>query len=269
MADKSKELTVSDKVVSCFKQRHDQIQKSLPNDVNLNKVIQALVFEIKKNPDLAKCSVASLFVATVQSLHLGINPFDYRKLAYLIPYNVEKPDGSKVLEAQLMPSYMGLIDLAGRSGNVKKIYARVVKEHDKCEIKYGTNEYIDHEPAESGKRGNDLKYYAVVIYKDDTHDFEVMELEDIARIREASKAKNSPAWRLWADEMGKKAAIRRLSKRVSLSVNDNRFSTAVDMDNKIAAGEAQDLDIIDVENLNFDGDELADNQTGLDRLKNQ
>lgn len=266
---KEKKLTVSDKVIACFNARVDKIKDSLPEGVNMDKVVQSLVFELQKNPDLAKCSVASLFVSTVKCLHLGFDPFSPRKLAYLIPYNNTQKDGSKLMEAQLDVSYMGLIDLAHRSGNIKKLYARVIREHDKCDIVYGTNEHINHVPAKLGERGDDVGYYAVVIYKDDTFDFEVMDQVDLGRIQAKSKAKNSPAWKDWRDEMGKKSVIRRLTKRVSLSVNDRRFETAVALGNQLASGEAQDLNIIDVENLNFDGDELTDNQTGLDRYKNQ
>lgn len=264
-----------DQLTGLFNSHRDKIEKSLPEGVNLEKVIQALLFAVQGNEELAKCSTASLFTATIQAMHLGINPFDPRKLGYLIPYNNKKKDESGkdkwVKEAQFMPSYMGLIDLANRSGRVKKIYARTVYEHDFFHVELGTNESIEHRPAQDAEgrdlpRGNAIKYYAVVIYVEGHYDFEVMRMNEIMSIKDCSKAKNSPAWRDHFDEMAKKCPLRRLSKRVSMSINDNRYNKAVALDNQIAAGERQDFNIIDVDVV-FTEDELESHATATEQVQ--
>jgi hypothetical protein len=46
---------------------------------------------------------------------------------------------------------------------------------------------------------------------------EIMSVDDFEKVRKASKAPNSPAWRDWRDEMYKKAVLRRGAKYISIN----------------------------------------------------
>ena len=158
-----------------------------------------------------------------------------------------------------MPSYMGLIDLAYRSGKIKKIYAKEVRENDIYEVTEGTNESIIHKRPKGG-RGKVIEYYAVAIFKDGSITFETMDLDMIDKIK--ALAPSSPAWKKWPGEMSKKSVLKRLCKRIPMSME---LSQAVDYDHKVATGEPQAVDgVIDVD---FKAEDYKDGQTGVDKAK--
>lgn len=249
-----------------FSAKKDIIKASIPPNVNIDQLVQSVLFAVQENPQLAECSVASLFISSIKSFQLGIDPNSARNLAYLIPYDVK---GN--MEAQLMISYLGMIDLAARSGTVKKIWAKVIHANDEYEIIEGTKPNIKHIP-NYADRGEAILYYACVLYKDDTVDFEVMNMEDIAKIRAVSPAGKSDnpklPWNAWFDEMAKKSVLKRLLKRVKMSVEDQSLYKAINYDNQISTGKPQDLNVIDVENLVIDAEHYQDNQTGESKIKN-
>ena len=80
---------------------------------------------ICQNPALQKCSVPSLVKAASISASLGLD-IDPRGFAYLVPYK-----NKGVPEAQFQIGYLGLIELAYRSGKVKAISAHCVYESEK------------------------------------------------------------------------------------------------------------------------------------------
>ncbi len=82
------------------------------------------------------------------------------------------------------------MDLARRSGKVRKIVARVVREGDEFEYQLGTQKFIRHRPR-SGPDAPMVATYAVAVLEDGNEQIEVMLREEIDRIRQRSKAANS------------------------------------------------------------------------------
>lgn len=76
---------------------------------------------------------------------------------------------------------------------------------------------IDHEPIITGPRGTPALVYSVVKFKDGSIDYEVLHADDIAKIRNVSRAKDKGPWKDWTEEMWKKSAIRRHAKRLPIS----------------------------------------------------
>lgn len=244
-----------------FDKKRETIIATLPPNTNIDRLVSELIMEVNKNEQLAKCTVASLFYASVAGMQMGLNPFGAKKHAYLIPY---KNKDKGVLEAQFMPSWMGLVSLANKSPNVKNVYPEIICMNDDYLICRGTDPEIQHTPNYTN-RGDAILFYAVVQYHD-SKDFEVMTLEDIEKIRKASKAPNSPAWTNWYGEMAKKAVIKRLLKRVNLE--EPNLGNAIQYDHNIASGTSQDFVIIDAENLAVDGQHYQSNQSGHDIARN-
>lgn len=243
-----------------FDNKRETIIATLPPNTNIDRLVSELIMEVNKNEQLAKCTVASLFYASVSGMQMGLSPFGAKKHAYLIPY---KNKDKNVFEAQFMPSWMGLVSLANKSANVKNIYPEVIHEHDEYLISRGTQPEIQHTP-DYKFRGAAILYYAVVQYKD-CIDFEVMTIEDIEQVRKASKAPNSPAWRDWYGEMAKKAVIKRLLKRVN--IDDPNLGNAIQYDHDIAGGNSQDFVIIDAENLAVDNSYNQSNRSPHDEAR--
>tara|TARA_Y100000004_G_scaffold196238_1_gene265624 strand:- start:2093 stop:2665 length:573 start_codon:yes stop_codon:yes gene_type:complete len=133
----------------------------------------------------------------------GLEP-DGRR-AYLIPYGTE---------ATVIISYMGLIELMRRSGDVTSVRAETVCEHDDFEW---FNGLITHTVDWRKPRGEVQAVYAEACLKDGTHQSTVMTKDEVEAIRKRSKAGNSGPWKTDWGEMAKKTAVRRLSKMLPLS----------------------------------------------------
>ena len=101
---------------------------------------------VNSNPELTEVILnnpTSFLGALMQSAQLGLEPNTNLGHAYLIPY-YDKNSGKKIVNLQL--GYMGLLDLAHRSGMYQKIFAMPVYKDDYFEYQYGTNEKLNHVP---------------------------------------------------------------------------------------------------------------------------
>lgn len=106
----------------------DAVKKNITNVVgekDAQRFISSVVSAVQTNPQLAECTNASILSAALlgQSLNLPQSP--QIGMFYFVPY---KNKDKGVTEAQFQISYKGLINLAIRSGQYKKINAVEVKE---------------------------------------------------------------------------------------------------------------------------------------------
>ena len=209
--------TPMQRIVDGVEKRIPQLAQMIPAGIDVARLKYVAFEAVKKNPDLLKCDPATVITAITQAFEIGLEPNTPKKQAYLIPYGTE---------CQFMPSYIGLIALAKRSGAVKDIKAREVRAGDVFTVRQGTEESITHIPATTD-RGEIVAAYSVAILIDGTIDFEVMYADDLAEVRKASQAKKSP-WDTWEGEMSKKAVIRRHCKRLPM---DDAMARAVEIDN--------------------------------------
>ncbi|MED0759167.1 recombinase RecT, partial [Aneurinibacillus thermoaerophilus] len=127
---------------------------------------------------------------------------------YIIPYG---------REAQFIIGYKGMIDLARRSGQIEQIYAHAVYEADHFEYELGLHPKLVHKPA-TGRRGAIQYVYAVAHFKGGGYQFEVMDMEEIERRRQRSKAAKNGPWVTDFEEMAKKTVIRHMWKYLPISI---------------------------------------------------
>lgn len=222
----SKALTIAEKakgIITMIDQRKDQIKALLPPDINYDRMKWVVMNQMRRKPELFMCRPQSIINCVMQSTQLGLEMDDIRGLAYMVPY---------ADEATFIPGYKGLIDLAYRSGMVKDIYADIVYENEPYKLGRGTDKVLEHTPLPPSKRGNRLAVYAVAIMNDGYRAFAWLWMEEIEKIRKASKAKKGP-WLDWEEEMIKKSAIRRLSKTVNISP---AFTKAAAIDERVDMG---------------------------------
>lgn len=186
-----------------------QIASALPPLMakHADRMLRTLLTECQKTPRLLDCSPKSLFGGVIQVAALGLELGGPAGQAYLLPFKGE---------ATLCIGYKGFITLAHRAG-VKRFTPRVVREGDEFAIRYGSNQRIDHAPRSWD--GPVLGYYAIVETPGGGEDFEYMSLAEVEahRARYALQKSGGP-WANQFDEMAKKTVIRRLAKRVPLSV---------------------------------------------------
>jgi recombinational DNA repair protein RecT len=117
--------------------------------------------------------------------------------------------------------------MKARRGDVKVIFAEVIKEKDEVEVLRGMENTLKHKIT-LGERGKTIGYYAVFKLSDGTGDFEIMSMDQIAAVRQRSAAasRGKSPWDTDFDEMAKKTVLKRLLKRAPLQVE------ALDRDNK-------------------------------------
>jgi recombination protein RecT len=233
------------------------IMKTLPAGFNFDRMCRTLINAISTTPQLAQCSPASLFLSSVRSFSLGLEPNGALNEAYLVPFWNSKKACN---EAQFMPSYRGLQMLARRSGEIAEIYAKTVKENDLFEVEEGTERKITHKPNYTKDRGAAVCFYAVFKTKDGNIDFEIMTIDEVDAIRNRSKAANAGPWVTDYEEMAKKTVMRRLLKRAPMSIE---LAKAVSADNTAAVGEFGKDDIIEIEGFSVDDAETSDIQAKM------
>jgi len=199
----AKPLTIKDRLSGdSFKQ---ELAKALPKHLTADRFVRVALTALNRVPKLQQCTQMSLFRCMLDCSALGLEP-DGRR-AYLIPYGKE---------CTLIISYMGLIELCKRNGDVSNVYAALVYDNDFFEYDLGTERQITHKPV-LRDRGDVLGAYSVVSFKNGERDFEFMSVDEINAIRDRSKAGQSGPWKSDWGEMAKKTTIRRLLKRQILS----------------------------------------------------
>ncbi len=245
------------------------IQSLMPKGANVT--VDQLKIQIglmmRNAPKLAQCSTVSVIGGIIMGAKLGLK-FDVRGQAFLIPRNSRKTGG---LEACFQLGYQGALALARRSGQVTRIEARIVYEGDDFGYRFGTSPGISHKPCKPESRGGLRAAYACGwLARSQQPSFEVLEAEDIARIKASAQGtdKADSPWKLWPDRMWKKSALIQLCKYLPSSED---LAEAIAIDEQGAIGNDQDLnrylpppaaDEEDTEGLQGGDDVSADDLTG-------
>ncbi len=212
-----------------FTQHKKAIQDALPKHITADRMIRIALTELRKTPRLQKCDPLSFLGAVVQASQLGLEPGGALGHCYLIPYGTE---------CQLQIGYRGMVDLARRSGHVKRITATIINDCDEWEAEYGTINTLTHKkPRVFNKNAVMTHVYAVAEYPDGSCQWELMSKEEIEYIRDTYSSgyrrdpKTSP-WTTSFDEMAKKTVVRRLFKMLPTSIEMNQAITIDDDDDQ-------------------------------------
>lgn len=234
--DKKQELQKYQEAAKWVEKLKPQMAMALPKAITPERMARVALTQMRMTPKLLQCDAQSLMKCLMISAQLGLEPGSLGH-AYFIPYG---------REAQFIIGYKGMIELIMRSGKVKSISARVVREGEKCEIRYGTNPGIEHSPSLT-EMGKPIGYYAVAQFRDGGEQFDFMNMSEIAKVREKSKSGNSGPWVSHFDEMAKKSVIRRLFKYLPVSIE---VQQAVSLDEHADIGKQRE--IIDSEFFEID-----------------
>jgi recombination protein RecT len=183
-----------------------QFALALPKHLKPDRFVRIALTAFTKNPKLLQCTKESLLSCLLDLSQMGLEP-DGRK-AHLIPYN-NKKTGQVI--CTLIVDYKGLVDIARRSGEIADIHADVVCENDKFEYNFGTDSKLVHVPAIK-TRGKVTASYSFVRLKDGSSSFEVMNVDEVEKIRTRSWAAHEGPWVTDWNEMAKKTIFRRHSK---------------------------------------------------------
>lgn len=203
-------------VTDIIKTYRSAIAQAIPKHLTVDRVIQQATTLISRTPEIAECTIESIIGGTMQASILGFQPVAALGQCYFVPFNNKK---TKKREVQFIIGYKGYIDLARRSNGIKTIYAYTVHENDIFEFELGLDRKLRHVPA-TGDRGKLTHAYAVAHYTNGGDAFEICTREEVMKRRDVSQSKNSSfsPWKNWEEEMWVKTAIKKLSKWLPLTV---------------------------------------------------
>jgi recombination protein RecT len=211
----SNQLTVQDQIKHSLSAMAPQLKAALPPHINVERFIRVAQTAILTTPAIMNCERNSLFAACLKSAQDGLLPDG--KEAALVSFRDKA--GNSI--ATYMPMVAGILKKVRNSGELSSITSQIVYEKDP--FKYWVDEkgeHLNHEPnIMSPDRGGPVGVYALATTKDGAVYIEVLTFEDIEKIRNSSRSKDSGPWKDWPEEMARKSAIRRLSKRLPMSTD--------------------------------------------------
>lgn len=195
--------TVLDQIVERLRREFAAAAAAIPPTMSVDRVGTWLRWAVARDPELLRCTPASIVQAVVEIVHLNL-PVVVGGLTYLVRYGTT---------AQAIIGWRGLVELARRSRAVEVIDSQVVYDGDEISISLGTDgARISHRPALT--RGAAVAVYAWARPPGGVTIAEVMDRADVERIRRRSRAAQSGPWATDWEEMARKTVVRRLCKRL-------------------------------------------------------
>lgn len=165
-----------------------QVAAALPKHITPESMMRVALTEVRMNKDLQKCTVPSFMGALLKAAQSGLRPGMFGE-GWILPRWNSKLSS---YEAQFQPGYMGLAQLAYRSGEVMDIQAVAVYKADHFAYQLGSEPKITHVPdLEAEHRDEEIvAFYAVVTLKGGGRLMKVMPRRDVDAIRDQYGPKN-------------------------------------------------------------------------------
>lgn len=181
-----------------------QVEKVLPKHITVERMSRVALTAVMKNPDLMKCTAASVMNSLMLCAQAGLEPDG--RLAHLIPFGAE---------CKCIFDWKGMVALALRN-NYESVFGDKVCEADEFDASVvNGKKLLTHKINWKQPRGEPYAYYTVV-QRNGIPDFEVMTSAEVDDIRKRSRSGQKGPWVTDYDEMAKKTVIRRMSKRWDL-----------------------------------------------------
>lgn len=205
VAIKNGRLAAWEDFQSEIESRADELASQLPSNVSKTRFLNAAVAAVKQTPDILKATPRSLFAAITKAAQDGLMP-DGRE-GIITVYSTA---------AQWNPMIYGLRKRARELDGIL-VDAQVVRENDEFDWEAGDTPRLVHR-IKLGERGKMVGAYAIFKNGDEgiLHR-EVMDAEQIAKVREQSRAKDSLMWTKFDTEAWRKTVARRGFKSVPCS----------------------------------------------------
>ena len=210
-----------------LKDVESQIQQVMPkewDDDDLKRLLCTAALQSRKwgrnDQDRANImrglDIGSFVEAVTNAASCNILP-DGRRGYLIVRQSRAANGGQGGYEVSFQADYKGLMDVAKRADpRILNMHADVICANDEFEHIEGSDRRFSHSISRDSLakgRGEIQGAYCVVYYKGDHYDVELLPLAELQKIMGMSAAKFGPN-KDWAGEMHKKAAIRRMCKRL-------------------------------------------------------
>ena len=204
-----KTLTPIEEVRGALTKMGNQFQMVLPPQIPLDRFIRVAMTAVQTKPSLLEANRQSLYAACMKAAQDGLLPDG--KEAALVPFKGQ---------VQYMPMVGGVLKKIRNSGELVSISAHVVYAADEFTFWVDDDgEHIKHVPFLEADAGDIRLVYAIAKTKDGGVYIEVMTLRQIEQVRSVSRAKDDGPWVTWWEQMAKKSALIRISKRLPMSTD--------------------------------------------------
>lgn len=214
-------------------EHRDQFKRVLPRQMadQVDRMVQVALVAISRNERLLACTPYSVLRSLMVAAQMGLDPSGVLGQGWLVPY---KNNRTGKYEAQFIPGYRGLRELARRTGDVLNVEARVVYDKDAFEYVLGydpanSRPSLRHVPCLDADPGKVRGAYSIIWMRESPHPLmEIMSHAQIEKVRAVSRAANEGPWVDWWEEMARKTVFRRALSYVPLSTEAARSIALAD-----------------------------------------
>lgn len=207
----SKEISTTVDIRNNLQKMESQFKIALPAHIPVEKFLRTVMTAVQNTPALEDCDRKSLYSAAMRAASEGLL-VDGRESA-IVPFKGK---------AMYLPMVAGILKKVRNSGELLSINAAIVYEKDEFNYSIDSDgETLTHKPdVFSSDRGKRLGVYAIAKTKDGGIFIEVMSEDQVMAVKNAGAAKGAGPWGgPFQEEMYKKSAIKRLSKRLPMSTD--------------------------------------------------
>ena len=199
----------AERVNDIVKRNRDAFIKLLGSEQAAAQFVAGWKTYMDRNPQLWECEPYSLAGGMAQAAQLGLS-FGPLGHVYLVPFKAK--GGASA--ATFILGYRGMVELAYRSGNIKRVEANVVREGDAFNYRMGSRAFLDFVPAGPPDDRDWVAVYALAQLRNGGSPFAVLFPEDVERRRKRSRAASSEfsPWNTDTEQMWEKSAVRDLQR---------------------------------------------------------
>ncbi|WP_127524636.1 recombinase RecT [Mesorhizobium sp. Z1-4] len=213
----SRALTPIKEFQEQVEQREQAFASSLPAHIPMERFKRVVLRAVQKDPNLLNADRVSLLSAAMDAANDGLLP-DGREGAMVV-YNTKQGNGW-IKKVQWMPMIFGILKKVRNSGELKALSVRIVYGGDQFRHWIDENgEHLHYEAADNPDKSIFRRAFAQALTNSGGVYLEVMDAEDIEKVRNVSRAKDKGPWVDWFEEMAKKTVLRRLAKRLPMSTD--------------------------------------------------
>lgn len=138
-------------LMAYMKRLEGQLALALPKQLGAERLIRLAVTAWSQSSGLQKCSLQSIFGATLTAAQLGLE-IGVGGQGYLVPYKGK---------ATFVPGWQGIVDLVARAGRAV-VWTGAVYKGDYFDWQLGDNPFVKHKPESDSDDFKDLEYvYAI------------------------------------------------------------------------------------------------------------
>jgi len=191
------------------------VESVLPEHIKMTSFVRCAAIAMTQSKDLAEADKDSVIMALTKCATDGLIPDN--KEAALVTFNTNIGDKNHkqwVKKAQYLPMIDGVLKRARMSGQIAAMSAKAVFTGDEFDYWIDEDgEHLNYRPTYEA-RGDFKLAFAFAKLKSGDLIVEVMTLDDVNKVKDASKTGKFGPWVDWFDRMACKAVFHRLARRL-------------------------------------------------------